>query len=346
MQYRRLYVVFTLFMMLSMLLVACGGAAETPEEDTVKVLFMTEDPVGINPYFISGLDGLAKAEEDFAIETQIVEGTGDPAQNDENLRAAAREDWDLIILMTFGFTDVLLEVAPEYPDLPFVCIDCSVDVPNVLNVDFLSHEGAFLNGVAGGLLTKTNVIGQIGPVDIPFMHRWIDPFAEGAKYVNPDVTILETLWVGDWADPATAKELALTLSNQGADLMNGVAAGGNAGVFEAAQEEDFLTYGVDINECPNAPGHIVDNVVKRVDLAVYSAIEKFMAGEEIGGWAAHGLADGGVNLAVFAWPDEDTECVLADHPDVLAKVDEYRQMIIDGEIVIPDPLFGGDYILP
>jgi basic membrane protein A len=352
-------VVFLVLLSLFFALAACSAPApeetgaeeemaeeEMAEEEPVKVLFMTEDPIGVNPYFISGVDGLEMAEADFNIETQIVEGNSDPAQNDENLRAAVREDWDLIILMTFGFEDTLNEIAPENPDIPFVCIDCAVEADNVRNVDFLTQEAAFLNGAAAGLLTESGTIGQVGPVEMPFMHRWIDPFGEGAKYTNPDVTVLETLWVGDWADPATAKELALTLSEQGADHINGVAAAGNAGIFEAAQEQDFLTYGVDINECPKAPGYIVDSVIKRVDLSVYNSISDFLDGEEMGGWVAYGLADGGVDLAVFAYPDEDTECVLAEHQDVIDQLAELRQQIIDGEIQIPDPIVGGDYVFP
>ena len=364
---KKIFLIFTVLLSLAFILGACGTSpadvavdepadvpvdepadvpVDEPAEDPVRVLLMTEDPIGINGYFLSAIEGLEAAEADFNIETTLIEGTGDPALNDENLRAVVREDYDLIILMTFGFTDVLLEIAPDYPDLPIVCIDCAVEVDSVLNVDFNSHEAAFINGVAAGLLTESNILGQIGPLDIPFMHRWIDPYTEGAKYVNPDITMLEPLYTGDWADPATAKELAITLFDQGADIINGAAAGGNAGIYEAAEELGFLTHGVDVNECPLAPGHVIDNTLKRVDRTVYGSIETFIAGEWAGGWAAYGLADGGVDMAVFTWPDEDTKCVLADHPDVMARVSEIRQMIIDGEIVIPDPLWGGDYVYP
>jgi basic membrane protein A len=349
--FKKRYLTLALIALFAIALTSCQPANKSETdlpaaEVPVRVLFMTEDPIGINPYFISGLDGLAMAEAEFNIETTIIEGTGDPAQNDENVRAVLREGYDLIILMTFGFDDILTEVAPEYPDIPIVCIDCAAEVDNVLNVDFSSYESSFLNGAAAGLLTETNIIGQVGAVDIPFVHRYVDPYTVGVGYVNSDATMLEPLWVGDWADPATAKELALTLSGQGADIINGLAAGGNPGIFEAAQEVGFLTHGIDINECPLAPGYVIENNLKRVDLTVYGSIESFMAGEQLGGWAAYGLADGGVDMAVFAWPDDDSQCVLADNPDALAKVAEMRQMIIDGKIVIPDPLWGGDYILP
>jgi basic membrane protein A len=333
----------------ALVLAACGGATATQApaaEPQHKVLLITEDPIGINPYFISATEGLERAAQEFNLETKIVEGTGDPTKNEENLRAVSREDWELIIVMTFGFTDLLTEVAPETPDKIYVCIDCFVDAPNVRSVDFLTHEAAFLLGAAAGQLTESNVVGQVGPLDIPFMHRWIDPWAKGVEYVNPEAEVLETLWVGDWADPATAKELALRLSDQGADQINGVAAAGNPGIFEAAAERNFFTSGVDINECPKQPGHIVDNVIKRVDLSVYNSIKDFLDGKAMGGPVAYGLKDGGVDLAVFAFEGTETECVLAEHPDVIERVSELRQQVIDGAIVIPDPVVGGEYVLP
>lgn len=326
--------------MLVALLTACQPAAEEPASTAKRVVFLTEDPVGVNPYFISGLEGLERAKNELGVETKVIEGTSDPTTTEENLRAAVREKYDLYILMTFGFEDVLNEVAPENPDLFFVCVDCAVDQPNVLNVGFKSHESAYLLGIAAGLLTETGTVGNIGPVEMPFMTRWTIPFADAAVSSNPDVTVLPTLWVGDWADPATAKELAITLANQGADVINGVAAAGNPGVFEAAQEMNFLTTGVDINECPKAPGYIIDSALKRVDNAVFDFIQGWLEeGSPEGGFYDYGLADGGTDLAVFAFPDEDTQCVLADHPDVMAEVEKVRQQIIDGELTIPDPMF-------
>ena len=339
MRRKLLYPLICLLILLAVVMAACQPAAPAAEDDTLKVLYITEDPIGVNPYFISGQEGLELAGKELGVETKVIECTGDPTNMDENLRAASREDWDLIIAITFGFTDTLNEIAPNTPDKFYICVDCEVEQDNVRNVGFKTHEAAYLLGTAGGLLTKTNVIGMIGPVEMPFMTRWTVPFGNAAKAINPDATILDTLWVGDWADPATAKELALTLADKDADVIDGVAAAGNPGVFEAAQERDFLTTGVDINECPKAPGHLIDSNIKRVDLAVYNSIQDLIDGNLTAGFHDYGVADGGVDLAVFAWPDIDTECVLAEHPDVMDKVSEVRQQIIDGSLEIPDPMW-------
>jgi basic membrane protein A len=338
MRNKKLYFVMTFTVLFALVVSACQPTEEAPS-DVKRIIFITEDPIGVNPYFISGMEGLERAEKELGVETKLVEGTSDPTTTEENLRAAVREGYDLYILMTFGFEDVLNEVAPENPDMLFVCIDCAVVLDNVLNVGFKSHEAAYLLGVAAAMLTETNVVSSVGPVEMPFMTRWTIPFADAAMEYNADVTVLPTLWVGDWADPATAKELALTLANQDADVINGAAAAGNPGVFEAAEEMGFLTTGVDINECPKAPGHVIDNTVKRIDIGVYSSIEKFLAGELEGGFFDYGIAEGGVDLAVFIWEPDETECVLADYPDIVETVEGVRKQIVDGDLVIPDPMF-------
>jgi basic membrane protein A len=164
MRNKKLLVLMVVILLASLLLTACqpGGGAE--DSGKKRVVFLTEDPVGVNPYFISGLDGLERAKNELDVETKVIEGTSDPTTTEENLRAAVREKYDLYIVMTFGFEDVLNEVAPENPDLFFVCIDCAVDQPNVLNIGFKSHESAYLLGIAAGLLTETPRCDRIADV--------------------------------------------------------------------------------------------------------------------------------------------------------------------------------------
>ncbi|NOY56807.1 MAG: BMP family ABC transporter substrate-binding protein [Actinobacteria bacterium] len=310
-----------------------------PATAKTRVLLLTENPIGDSAYFGSGKRGLERAAADFGIETGIIEAASDPTSRSDALRGAVLEDWDLIVLMSFAFNDSLTEVAPEHPDLQFICVDCTVDAPNVLNLDFRTQEAAYLEGLIAGRLTETNIIGSVLAIDIPYLHRWVDPYYNGALEVNPDLTPLDPLVVGSFDDPVTAKELALTVAGQGADIVNGLAATGNVGVFEAAQEADFLSFGVDVNQCGEAPGHIIENVVKRVDEVVYRSIESFLNGEKLGTFASFGLAENGVGLSQFI-EDGPTGCVFADHPELFDEILAAQQAIIDGSIVIPDPAAG------
>ena len=57
---------------------------------------------------------------------------------------------------------------------------------------------------------------------------------------------------------------------------------------------------------------------------------------------AFGLAEGGTGVVALSSDEElaDSQCVIADHPDIVAAVREARDGIVAGDIVVPDPLFG------
>ena len=38
-------------------------------------------------------------------------------------------------------------------------------------------------------MTKTNKIGVVGALDIPFLHRYTDAYRDGAKAVNSNVEV-------------------------------------------------------------------------------------------------------------------------------------------------------------
>lgn len=317
---------------------AQGGGGNEARSD-LRVAYVTPDPIGQNQFLNLGQDGIDQVAEEYGVETETVESTN-PTEREENVRAVARDGWNVIVVLGFEFLDIITQTADEFPHTFFVTVDfCLVESkPNVHCAVFREHEAAFLVGAVAGLLTETNVIGTVTAIDTPFTRRWPEGFAQGARYVNPDVEV-QSLFVGSFTDPAKAKELALAMSANGADHIFAAAASGNPGVFEAAAEEDFFTYGVDINECPTDPEHIMENLIKRVDVAVFETVGGIIEGDTTENVHAYGLAEGGVGLTVLTADDpQTTECAILDHPDVIDQVSELQQQIIDGDIEVTDPL--------
>ncbi len=88
-------------------------------------------------------------------------------------------------------------------------------------------ERGFLLGAIAGLMTRrtddpkintANVIGVVGGMDIPLINANIAGYIAGAKFVNPAADVRFS-YVGDWADPARGKELALAQFDQGVDII-------------------------------------------------------------------------------------------------------------------------------
>ena len=323
-----------------------GGATGTTAAGAGQgsnFIYVTPTPIGVNKFLELGQIGTEAAAERLGGTAKVFEST-DLNSRRANVEAAVEEAPTIIVLTTFEFTDLGAEFAASNPDQQFILIDSCPEAPpaNLHCGVFREQEGAYLLGIEAGLLTETDKIGSVGALDIPFLHRYTDSFALGAKSVNPEVTDAQ-VWIGGdnpFSDPARGKEQADALIAQGLDHVVAVGAGSNGGIFEAAKEAGVLAYGVDVNECPTAPGTIVDNNLKLVDTVVEQLIDQVLAGTA-GPVVSFGLAE--VATGVVALQDDvaDSQCVIAEHPDVIEKVKAAAQQIIDGTITVPDPLTAG-----
>ncbi|GAA0410723.1 hypothetical protein Acor_14460 [Acrocarpospora corrugata] len=234
-------------------------------------------------------------------------------------------------------------VPKQHPGQQFLQVDsCAKEqAANLACVSFKEHEAAYLAGVEAGLLTKSGQIGVVAALDTPFIHRWIEPFFAGAASVRPEVTGTP-LYVGGtnpFSDPARAKSQAQTLTGRCVDIVSAAASGGNQGVFEAVATAGAKGFGVDVNQCAQSPGNIIDNILKHVDVAESAAIKEIAAGKT-GGVKVYGLAEGGVGVVALDPGVASSGCTVADNPEVLAKVKQVRDDIVAGKITVADPLQG------
>jgi basic membrane protein A len=305
-------------------------------------IYVSPDPLGVNPFLLMGKTGIEQAAQQFDADVAVYE-SADPTTRADNVRAAVADGADIVVVLGFEFNDIIPVVAAQYPEVNFLIVDQCIDAPlaNVWCAVFREYEATFLIGAMAAYLTQNNHVGVVSALDIPFLHRYSDGFALGARHVSAAITV-DIRWVGGnnpFSDPARAKEQALAVFANGADYIFSATSGGDYGVCEAAQEHGFKVFSVDVNQCPSAPGHIVENTLKRVDVAILESIRNILAGSATH-VLSYGLAEGGMNLVAFS--DSvlaDSGCLIAGYPEVIEKVGVLRQQIIAGELNIPDPMF-------
>jgi len=314
--------------------------SDSKEKKGIRVCIVYTGNLGDKSYNDSCNAGAKKAVEDFGIELKSLEGT--TAQEWEaNLVAACEEGYDLIIGASSNIADYITEHAPNYPDVKFAVIDTTVNLDNVESISFAQNQGSFLAGAAAAMFTQktdipnvndAHVIGWVGGMDIPVLHDFYTGYEQGAKYIDPDVTILQA-FAGSWTDPLKGKELTLAQYEQGADIVMNVASGTGTGILEAAKEADKYAIGVDLNQDADQPGHVVTSMVKRVDNACYLVIQSVVEGKFKGGSTQYlSLAEGGVSLTDFA---EIKKSLGEKFPqDIVDKCEELSKKIVSGEIVV------------
>lgn len=253
---------------------------------------------------------------------------------DAAIAAMAERGTTHIICVGFYWAEPLARLAADYADIRFVLIDGVVDAPNVQSITFREQEGSFLAGVMAAHASLSGRIGFVAALDIPLLRKFSVGFEEGAAWVDPEIDVLFNP-IGDtpaaFADPSTGKEVALSQIDRGADVIFAGAGSSNFGIFQAAQEEGVLAIGVDSNQNYLHPGTILTSMEKRVDVAVYGALEAAWAGEFNAGHVTLGLREGGVDVAI----DRHNAPLLSEAME--ADLDRARLAIESGEIVVTDP---------
>ncbi len=305
-------------------------------------VYVSPNTIGVNSFLKMGKTGIEQAAQKYGAEAKTYE-SNTAADRLDNVNAAINDGADVVVMLGFEFNDIVKQVAPTAPDIQFLIVDQCIDnpPPNVSCAVFREYEDTYLMGVEAGMLTKNDHVGVVGALDIPFLHRYTDGYAQGVKSVNDKATV-DVRWVGGqnpFADPVRAKEQAVAMNAAGSNYIFTATSGGDFGVFEAAKEKNFNVFSVDVNQCPQAPGHVVDNAMKRVDNAMIQAIGSIEDGKS-GFVMTLGLKEGGMtNMALMPDQMKDSQCLIADHPDVVAKVQEVAKSIEDGSLKLQDPMF-------
>ncbi|KIC12045.1 membrane protein [Leisingera sp. ANG-M1] len=252
------------------------------------------------------------------------------AQREQALRRFAEAGSNPIVTMGFAMADPLGQVAADYPDTKFVAVDVTwLDAPNVRQIGFAEHEGSYLVGMMAAMASKSDTVGFIGGMDIPLIRHFACGYAQGAKAVNPDITVVANMTgttPAAWNDPVKGSELTKSQISQGADVIYAAAGGTGVGVLQTAADEGILSIGVDSNQNHLHPGKVLTSMLKRVDVAVYEAMK---AGENLEtGVFSMGLAEEGVGYAL----DDNNAPLVSD--EMKAAVDAAREKIIAGEVSV------------
>ncbi len=159
--------------------------------------------------------------------------------------------------------------------------------------------------------------------------------------MKPDIKIAPTFWVGGnnpFSDPARGRERAALMVSDSVDRIMAAGAGSNGGIFKAMGDQPgAAAFGVDTNQCHQAPGLVMDNVEKKTDVVIEKGVAAIFKGD-MPQVVALGLAEGGMTLTGLEPAPEKSGCLIAKYPEAIAKVKALRDEIVSGKLKIEDPM--------
>lgn len=215
------------------------------------------------------------------------------------LRDYASEGYDLVIAHGSQYGSSLAEIAPDFPDIAFAhgtTVETFADegITNVYAYEARSEEGAFVMGVMAAMMTESDVVGVVGPIETGDAKLYVDGFTAGVMWQNEEVTVLVN-YIQSFSDVALAATAAEAMLDEDADILTGTAQM-VPGAVNKAKEAGALWFGTQANQTSLAPEIVVASQVYDWHVALMPIIEDVLAGEIQGEAFALTLENGGLVL--------------------------------------------------
>jgi basic membrane protein A and related proteins len=258
-----------------------GGGGSSAQESAGKVAFIGVAPVTQGNWDPAGYKAFTAAAEKYNFEPSNQESVAYDAAAPV-IRRLAREN-DMVIAHSSGYEAAVLEVAPEFPDVWFVVfsdLSSTGGNDNVAGWAVNWNEYGYLAAAAGCLGAKDqdgDTIGHVNSQPIPAFTR----YAAGEKQAAEEQGCQwVTRWTNSFEDVAKAKQAALSMINDGAQVITSSADTADEGSREGAVEGDALYVGNYVPETELAPDNTITSVMINFDQS-YDEMGKLFADDAL-----------------------------------------------------------------
>lgn len=146
------------------------------------------------------------------------------------------------------YTDAVLQVANEYPNIAFAILNGDTDVPekatnkNVTSLLPNAQQIGWIAGALAGLMSETGNIAFIGGMELTTTVAKYKGYAEAAKYVaekdGKSINVLDAVYANSFDDSSKGIEFANAMMEQNADVFFGDASAVDSGARQAIDEHN------------------------------------------------------------------------------------------------------------
>ncbi len=320
-------VVLVMLLLLTLALTACHKTEVTPSpapspepgDTPLTVGFIYVAPIGNEGFSYAHDQARLYLEEKLGVKTLYRESVPETSEVENVIATMVDEGAKVIFGTSFGFGEYMQNVADQYPDVAFLHCSGYLDAPNMNHYFGRMYEPRFLSGLVAGMKTQTNKIGYVAAYGIPEVIRGINAFTLGVRTVNPEAEV-HVVWTHTWYDPGKEKEAAISLIDNGADVI--AQHQDTAAPQQGAEEKGVFTIGYHSDTRELVPDAYLTAPIWDFRPYYEEQVTKYMAGE----WKPEnvwlGMKEGMVLLAPLSeLAPEGAEAV----------VEEYRNKIISGE---------------
>ena len=310
------------------LLSGCGNTQESSASDKPdSMALLLSGPAndqGWNAVAVSGLEATA---EKFGLETTIMENV-QIADMESAYRQLAAEGYDIVIGHGYQFGEPAAKISAEFPNQYFLATESASESENMASYVMACEQGAYIMGLLSASMSESGVIGVVGGFEQPSIIKELEAFKLAAKTVNPDIQVLE-VYINSFVDTNLGYEAAMTMINQGADVMYHVANQAGNGVLKACEEKDVLCCGNSFDQNSIAPDHVLCSTIYNMDQVMITAVGSILDGTFKGGVYNLGMDKNVVEISGYHGLEDQVP------QEVRDLVAENIEKITSGELEVP-----------
>lgn len=231
------------------------GSSEESDQGALKIALIIENTIDDKGWCQAMYDGLVEAKAQMPGEFEFTVAEKQlPVDAGSMARQFVADGYDLIIAHGAQYKNLIIELAEQYPDVSFAYgTSAELGPANVYTYMPESEETGYLSGLIAGMLTKSNIVGLVGPVDGGDSARYNRGYVLGVKKVNPDAKIL-VAHTGSFSDYVKAGEFAVSQLGNGADVLTGSSQQAIGALRATAEDEKALWLGQDIAQIGTTEG--------------------------------------------------------------------------------------------
>jgi basic membrane lipoprotein Med (substrate-binding protein (PBP1-ABC) superfamily) len=177
------------------------------------------------------------------------------------MRQYASEGYTLIVAHGSQYGGTIQQLAPKYPNVSFAwgTASSTFKLPNVYAYQANSNEGGYVQGYMAALLSKTKVIGEIGPIAVGDAKLYVDGFKAGALAALPKATV-RVSYTGSFSDASLMSKQATNYLAASVDVLTG-SSQSVVGAITVAKAQGIPWFGTQWVQTTLAPKQVVSSQV-------------------------------------------------------------------------------------
>ncbi|MDI6880578.1 MAG: BMP family protein [Desulfitobacteriaceae bacterium] len=307
--------------------------AESPKAEKIRIALVlpaTVDDMAWGQSMVEGLKAVQKSMGEDKVELATSEKLGNAVDAGAAIRQYATQGYDIILAHGSQYQSVLGEIAKDFPKTTFAYGTGFTTGPNIFAYDPQAQEGGYLLGMLAGKMSKSGIVGIVGPVESGDAVKYNYGVQQGVAKAKSDVQT-RIAYTGSFNDIVGAGNLAKTHISAGADFLTGSSQQAVGALRAVAETEGKYWLSTDMDQSSLAPNHVLASQVYNWEKVATKIIELRKQGTLGGQRLSLNLADGTIQ---FKYNEKLADKVPA---EVKAAIEQAKQDIVSGKVKVELP---------